>query len=271
MLWNIKKITKKKLNEVLQKHEKWVEGDSKGVRADLRGIDLSYVDLSHTVLCYADLRHANLCDADLRSADLQGAILYEADLSNANLYSADLRRADLSETDLRYACLDYADLYGAILYRANLEGVSLRFTSLYCSNLSFANLDHAVLTPTNLEGANLYRANLNAIGDLVEFRTGKTLVEPLIGYKKCRNGVIVTLEIPEGAIVFSINGNKCRTNKVKVIAVDGADVGISGYNCMPYRVGDNITVSDFSCEYNTECASGIHFFTNREDAENYCV
>ena len=31
--------------------------------------------------------------------------------------------------------------------------------------------------------------------------------------------VIVTLEIPRGAIVFSINGYKCRTNKAKMFSL----------------------------------------------------
>jgi hypothetical protein len=38
---------------------------------------------------------------------------------------------------------------------------------------------------------------------------------------------------------------------------------------MSYYVGDEITIYDFNCEYNMECAEGIHFFMTREEAENY--
>lgn len=53
----------------------------KGIRADLRGANLS---------------DANLSRADLRGADLRGADLSRADLSDAHLSRADLSRADLS-------------------------------------------------------------------------------------------------------------------------------------------------------------------------------
>ena len=81
--------------------------------------------------------------------------------------------------------------------------------------------------------------------------------------------VIVTLKIPRGAIVFSINGSKCRTNRAKVIAIEGADRAYSTYKYMSYYVGDEFNVYNFNCEYNTECGAGIHFFMTREEAFNY--
>jgi len=64
---------------------------AKGIRADLRGADLSG----------ADLRGADLMGADLSGADLMGA-----DLSGAYLRGADLRGADLSYANLRGAKYD---------------------------------------------------------------------------------------------------------------------------------------------------------------------
>lgn len=87
--------------------------------------------------------------------------------------------------------------------------------------------------------------------------------------KKCRGGVIVKLLIPRGAIVFSINGRKCRTNKAKVFEIEGATKAISQHKYMSYYVGDEFTVYDFNCEYNVECAPGIHFFMTREKVMNY--
>ena len=153
-----------------------------------------------------------------------------------------------------------ANLRGANLYEANLSGADLRGADLRGANLRGANLYEA-----NLSGADLYGAK----GNLIEYRRGKVLTDKVIGYKKCEKDVIVTLEIPRGAIVFSINGNKCRTNKAKVIAIDGADRAISTYKYMSYYVGDEFTVYTFNCEYNEECAQGIHFFMTREEAENY--
>ena len=169
-------------------------------------------------------------------------------------------RADLSDADLRYANLRGADLRGADLRGANLRYVNLRYADLSDADLSDADLRYADLSGADLSGAK---------GALIEFRKGKMLTEDIIGYKKCRNDVIVKLLIPRGAIVFSINGEKCRTNKAKVLEIEGATRAISQHKYMSYYVGDEFTVYDFNCEYNVECASGIHFFMTREDAVNY--
>ena len=101
------------LEEILDKHEKWVKHKEGGERADLSGVDLSYVDLS----C-ADLTRANLSHTNLRSADLSYASLNEADLSSTNLCEANLKGADLSHADL-----NYANLMGANLKQVNLDNV----------------------------------------------------------------------------------------------------------------------------------------------------
>ncbi|MGM8016713.1 pentapeptide repeat-containing protein [Listeria monocytogenes] len=72
------------LDVVIEKHEKWLR-DGYGERANLRGANLSYADLS----C-ANLRGANLSYADLSCANLSGANLSYADLNCANLSYADL-------------------------------------------------------------------------------------------------------------------------------------------------------------------------------------
>ena len=65
------------IKKILDQHKKWLKNKEGGVRADLRGTDLSYADLR-----YADLRHADLSRADLNRADLTGANL---DFSQLNL------------------------------------------------------------------------------------------------------------------------------------------------------------------------------------------
>ena len=72
-------MNQKELDEILELHRKWLNGELEGVEADLQG---------------ADLRRADLRWADLRRANLRGA----------NLRGADLRRADLREADIDYSC-----------------------------------------------------------------------------------------------------------------------------------------------------------------------
>ena len=92
-----------KIKNILKKHKDWLEGESDGERADLRGADLQDADLRR-----ADLRDADLQCADLRGASLRGASLRGADLRRASLRDADLRGADLRDADLQDADLDFS-------------------------------------------------------------------------------------------------------------------------------------------------------------------
>ena len=117
------------------------------------------------------------------------------------------------------------------------------------------------------EGWEDMRADLSGAD---KFRLGKVLDEPLTGYKKTREGVVITAEIPAGAIVFCINGSKCRTNRAKITDMEGHEVLHSKYeSSFEYRLGQEINIKDFNLMYNVECASGFHFFRTREEAENY--
>ena len=180
----------------------------------------------------------------------------------ANLKGANLERANLYWANLEGANLEGANLKRANLYWANLEGANLEEANLYRANLYWANLEEA-----NLERANLYGANLKGAE---RKRLGRVLTEPLTGYKKTSEGVVITAEIPAGAIVFCINGKKCRTNRAKITDMAGEEVLHSQYDPnFEYRLGQEIEIKDFNLMYNVECASGFHFFENREDAENY--
>lgn len=71
----MKKITQDELNNILKDHKKWLSVAYGGIRADLRGADLSGADLSGANLSGADLSIANLRGADLSVANLRGADL----------------------------------------------------------------------------------------------------------------------------------------------------------------------------------------------------
>lgn len=98
-----------------------------------------------------------------------------------------------------------------------------------------------------------------------------------IGYKKCRNNLIVELEIPEDAYRCSATSKKCRCSKAKVLSItnlDGSestsDVAVSKHDSsFVYRIGETVEVTDFDQNRWNECSTGIHFFMNREDAVKY--
>ena len=252
--------TKEQFDSIILRHLHYIKKDCEGwyeMRANLCGADLSEADLSE-----ANLFGANLCGADLSEADLS-----EANLCGANLCGAYLSKANLSKADL---C--GAKLCGAYLSEANLCGAKLCGADLSKADLSEADLCGANLCGANLCGADLCKADLYE-ADLSEadlMRLGKILDEPITGYKKSREGNIITATIPAGAIVFCINGSKCRTNKARIIDMEGAELLHSKYNLnFEYRLFQDIDIKDFSLIYNIECASGFHFFKTREEAENY--
>lgn len=156
----------------------------------------------------------------------------------------------------------------ADLRYADLRDANLRSANLSDADLSSANLRVAYLSDANLSGANLSGADLD---ENEKIRLGVCLEKSMTGYKKCEDGVIVTLEIPKYAIVFSINNSKCRTNVAKVIDIDnGLTKVASCYDSkFIYRKGRIVRVKNFNCQYNEECASGIHFFRTRKEAEKY--
>ena len=140
----------------------------------------------------------------------------------------------------------------------------------------FANLEGADLRGANLEGADLQNANLEdaKLSEKVsEAITSLTSICPegtLIGWKKCQNGIIVKLEIPEKAKRNNGTGRMCRAEYVKVLEVIGAEVGISLYdNITEYRVGEIVRSDKWDDNRWEECSSGIHFFITRAEAEEY--
>ena len=147
------------------------------------------------------------------------------------------------------------DLSGADFYHADLRGVDLSYANLYGADLRFANLrdtkiNHPIACP----------------------ETGS-----FIGYKKAFYKKIVKLQICEDAKRSSATTKKCRCSKALVLAIENIDGSDSGLQKIEsyfdfsfiYRVGKIIEVSDFDNNRWNECAPGIHFFMDRQDAVDY--
>jgi uncharacterized protein YjbI with pentapeptide repeats len=181
--------------------------------------------------------------ADLRGADLRGANLYGADLRAANLRGADLYGADLYGADLR----------GADLYGANLRGADLRGANLRAANLRGADLYGAKHAETAI-------AQMQFIPETGAFDA----------WKKCRDGVIVKLLIPDDAKRSHGSERKCRASKAVVLDIIGATEALSLHDSsFKYRKGDVVTPHSWSEDRWETCAPGIHFYITRVEAENH--
>lgn len=225
-----------KLKNIIEKHKKLLNGQKGGELANLYGAYLRGVDLQGV-----DLRGANLCGADLQDADLRGANLLKVNLQEADLSGANLCGADLYCANLQDAYLCRVDLSGADLWRANLQDADLRGAK----NVPFI--------PMVCPDSGSFTA-----------------------WKKA-NGHIVKLFIPEDARRSSATGRKCRCDKAVVLAIETVSGESTELNEIAsnyddefiYKVGETVTEPKFCEDRFEECAAGIHFFINRQEAEDW--
>jgi len=253
--------------------------------ANLVGANLNWANLKNAHLRGANLSYAHLASADLENAHLEEAILLGAKLECANLYHANLKYAmldlinledaNLAGADLESINSEHANLRNANLAHANLRGAILKSARLEHAFLHYANLEYINLTDADLDRADLHGAFLS---EKDRNRKGIILQKNLKGFKLCKNGLVVELLIPKGSVVFSINGDKCRTNKAKVVSITNIEntrtfkIAESSYKeGFYYQVGKIIEIEDFDLEYNIECTSGIHFFKTRKEAADQYV
>lgn len=267
-------VTKEELSKILENHTHWLEEDCEGWQsmcADLHDVDLHEVDLHNTNLRNANLGRANLHgvnlrDANLSDADLSGADLSNADLVRANLSNADLASANLSNVNLMYANLGDADLYGA-----NLSNVTLRDVNLYGADLREAK--NVSFIPLVCPSAGKFTGWKKALiikglvlrGEHLKQKRSDVLLD-----------VIVKLEIPEDAKRSSATTRKCRCDRAfvkSITSIDGTEsfeCALSNYdNNFVYTVGEMVSVDDFDEDRFRECAPGIHFFIDRQEAIDY--
>jgi len=129
-----------------------------------------------------------------------------------------------------------------------------------------ADLSRADLRGADLRGADLSRAE-NA--ELAFAQTSILPAGSLVGWKKCRENVLVKLEIPADAKRSNAAGRKCRAEFVRVLEIIGADVAISQQDGdFIYRAGEIVRCSEpFDQNRWEECSSGIHFFITKAEAE----
>lgn len=129
----------------------------------------------------------------------------------------------------------------------------------------------------NLYGANLCGANLRGAKNIPFIPFTCPDKGEFTGWKKCKDNYIVELQIPSEAKRLSAAGRKCRCDKAIVVSIQNIDGSIADVkticsqydNKFFYTVGETVSVDNFCEDRWQECAAGIHFFINRQEAVNY--
>lgn len=200
----MKRLTNEELKNILALHKKWLNGESDGVRAELRDVDLSEENLS--------------------GIDLQKAILRNVSLKSANLFGANFSMTDIIDSDLRYADLSNANLHNAYIVFSNLMHTNLSNADFSDSSLFGSNFSEA----TNIFGyANFRNVRTDKFTGFVNLQCPEE--GSFIGYKKARlfddddRFVIVKLKIAEDAKRKSGNSRMCYCDKAEVISITSFD------------------------------------------------
>ena len=221
---------------------------------DLSGMDFSYADMCGINLFRSNLTGTNLSHADLKQgflhdADLTGAIVEKADFFGANLTMAKLDKCAGSEARFAFSrmwgCqIKSAELKKAFYFGAQVCDCDFSGSDLEAANFSTADLDNSVFVDTNLKDADFFDAdrtywcdfeNADMTGVKVygidlnpeNLKGVKGLHMPLycpeegsfVAWKKCREGKVVKLLVPEHAGRKGNTLHTCRATEVVVLDI----------------------------------------------------
>ena len=227
----MRSINEEELKKILELHETWLHsGGTRGKRAVITNSDMS-----RTKLRCINLSHAILTGNDMRLIDMR-----DTNLRSAILKCNDMRWIDMSYADLRYATLIANDM---------------TYTDMRCTYMRDTCIEDCLIPMAcPSDGA-------------------------FIGWKKarhCGEAVLVKLLIPEDAKRSSAAGRKCRCDKAKVIEIltlkgnIEVESAVSNYDSsFIYKKGEVVCEPNFCENRFKECATGIHFFIDRKEAEKY--
>lgn len=268
--------------------------DAAFVHVTLHEVSFYKACLRNALIRFCDIGYTDFKSTDMQDARIEYSQMHHTDFSESNLKLSEhwtvhystcvFNKSVLSLSEFKYCHLHYCVLSDAVSNSVRYQYTTL--TSLECFNTDFTSSDfrNSVIVCTNtslatlddidIEYANFTSKHItNCFNHSQSDRKstfGTILKEPMIGYKKTLEEVVITVEIPIGAVVFCINGSKCRANKAKIIDMQGHKQLTSWYNCnVKYHLNEEIEIENFDMRYNVECGPGFHFFKSYEEAEAY--
>lgn len=241
-----------------------------------------FIDNTTAILDFtgADLHNMTFKNKNFANAIFAGANLRWAKFCNVHLYYAIFRGAILNGLEFVNCSLNFANFFGSSLVHASFRNDDIRYASFVGANLDYADFSKSCIDYSDFNDAYAYHTKFPYI-PMACPETGS-----FIGYKKCviqapskpKYGIIKLL-IPEDAKRSSAFGRKCRCSKAEVLDIqtlDGVSLGslaiaYSLYDrSFEYRVGETVTPENgFDEDRFVECAGGIHFFLNRQEAVEY--
>ena len=276
---------------------------------NLSGIDLSYADLNGSDFSFADMSGSNLAHASLQNAFLLNVNLSRANIDGADFCMVDMCHAELNGVKGKGAHFNFSTMWDCNVSDASLENAGFLESKLCDCNFTGSNLENACLAGADLDdaifaGANLKNADFmyarrtfwcdftNA--DMTGVRLEDVDIDPknikgakgyciplycpeegsFIAWKKCRDGKVLKLMIPEDAMRKGESICSCRASKAVVLDIfdkDGktASQAYSIYDpTFEYVKGATVfpKVMDY---HNLGDVEGIYFVLSRSETDCY--
>ena len=250
---NLKTITQKEFDEMVNEYEKWIKKEFKDDRKPIKYFSIFKLNLS-----YYNLSNLKIKNKDLPYIVAYNCLLNNVSFEDCNLEYADIRCSKFKNTNFINCNLSYGDFLCDEFINTDLSTCDIKKCNF--NNSSFGNTTMPDYPMTCPEKGNFI---------------GYKIVCDINNYRK---KYILKLEIPKDAKRSSATSNKCRCDKAKVLEIQNLDGSIaenitkvkSLYTSdFIYKLGETVEEPKFDeCRW-YECAPGIHFFMNREEAVNY--
>lgn len=271
-------MTKEEFYKALDEHKTWLDDGavsaSKGkklslnyevIEGEVRDFDLAYVIASRCIFRNVKFIGCKFNGWWVKECSFFGCIFSECTFNKSYMCDGMFCTCDFVKCNF-CGCSICNDKIDHCEFRESvLDSCSFQKSSITNTGFDKAEFENDV----NFVKANIQNSYLPKGYERI---LGVTLKEPILGYKKTREGVVITAEIPAGAIVFSINGKKCRTNRAKIVDMHGHAVLHSSFDVgFRYELGQEIEILDFDPCYSHECVPGFHFFMTEKEAKEYEV
>lgn len=267
------------LKEVLEAHKRWLnDGMPTLLINQVISVDEQSIETEET-------SQADFSGCVIRRGDFEQADLRHANFDGATLYGPNFHLANLTWTTFRYCTITTANFRGAMLWCTNFNGSSLKYADFTHSYLGGASFNNSLLTNASFKNAateGVFGLH-NAVN--VPFIPMACPDEgSFVGWKKGvladGSDCIIKLRITENAERSSAGGRKCRCSEAEVLDIQNLDGESLPPDCFAmsrvtpafiYKVGNTVKPENGEFDDNrwNECACGIHFFINRQEAVEY--
>jgi uncharacterized protein YjbI with pentapeptide repeats len=225
-----REISKERLEQILDDHEKWLSSDGKeGRNAELMGYDLRKANFFGRNLRKIFIQSSDLTNQNFTDLNLRESLFLKVNLSGANFYNSDLTGAIFQLSDLSNAVL-----WRAKVTDANLTDVNLRNSKL----ISIEGLSTAKIQHSDFRGATGLFGNEFAQTDV----TGVKLPEEIADFSSLKR-VEETSKIARGVYIIVLLA--CVYSWMTIISTNDPDLITNSPFSPPPITGAKIPLANF--------------------------